>query len=346
MGRDRINMKFVFFGTPEYVLPVLNALHKTFKDRHGNSPIAAVVTQPPKPVGRTKKVEYSSVDTWAHKKDIPVYFDSNKLIEDGIEADMGIVASFGAMLPDAVLSYFPDGLLNIHPSDLPEFRGASPIQAMLVTGKSEAVVSIMEITKEMDQGAIVSKFTEEINSDDTTASLLTRLFDRSAEVLIRLIPAYIEGKINPKPQDNKKAVYTKLIKKEDGFIPFELIQLASQGLTSQVQWQIPFIYTKAKDGSKTPYSLIPDSSFLIRFIRTMNPWPGVWTNVGINKGDKKVVKKLKIREAHIEENTSLRGTKQSNLLNSSNSILVLDTVQLEGKNPVSWKQFKEAYKII
>src|SRR5260221_10451844 len=207
-------MKFVFFGTPDYVLPVLDALHKTFKDRHGNSPIAAVVTQSPKPVGRTKKVEYSAVDTWAHKKNIPVYFDSKELIADGIEADMGIVASYGAMIPDEVLEYFPKGLLNIHPSDLPEFRGASPVPAMLVTGKDKAVVTIMEITHEMDQGAIVSKFTEEIEDDDTTASLLARLFERSAEVLMRLIPPYLEGKINPKPQDNKKAVYTKLIKKE------------------------------------------------------------------------------------------------------------------------------------
>jgi len=329
MGGDRTNMKFIFFGTPDYVLPVLNALHKTFKDRHGNSPIAAVVTQPPKPVGRTKKVEYSAVDTWAHKRDIPVYFDSNKLVEDGVEADMGIVASYGAMISDAVLNYFPKGLLNIHPSELPEFRGASPVPAMLVTGKAEAVVSIMEIDQEMDHGAIVSKFKEEIAPDDTTASLLTRLFDRSAEVLIKMIPPYLDKKISPKPQDNKKAVYTKLIKKEDGFIPFEVLEAVQKGESVKNATQIAFIYTKAKDGSKTPYSIVHTPETVERFIRTMNPWPGVWSEIAIKKGDKTVQKKLKIREAHIEEEK-----------------LILDTVQLEGKNPVSWKQFKEAYRVI
>lgn len=327
---DNKYMKFVFFGTPDYVLPVLNALHKTFKDRYGKTPIAAVVTQPPKPVGRTKKVEYSAVDTWAHKKEVPVYYDANKLIEDGIEADMGIVASYGAMLPETVVNYFPKGLLNIHPSDLPEFRGASPIQAILVTGKSEAVVSIMEIDEQMDHGAIVSKFTEEILPDDTTESLRERVFERSAEVLMRLIPAYLERKINPKAQDDSKAVYTKLIKKEDGFIPYETLEAACKGLTLTQATQIAFIYTKAKDGSKTPYSLLHTPYSIDRFIRTMNPWPGVWTEIKIQKGDKEVSKKLKIREAHLD---------------SLDSVLVLDTVQLEGKNPVSWKQFKEAYRM-
>lgn len=329
-------MHIVFFGTPPYVLPILDSLHKEFKDRHGNSPIAAVVTQTPKPVGRSKKVEYSAVDTWAHKKNIPVYFDSNELVTDGIEAEIGIVASFGAMIPQEVLEYFPKGLLNVHPSNLPEFRGASPVQAMLITGKDEATVSIMKIDEQMDHGPLLTQFKEEIREDDTTDSLRDRLFERSAEVLIGMMDPYIKGKIQPKSQDDSKASYTKLIKKEDGFIPWNVLQstMSNQRHSGRdpesVSLPISFIYTKDTKGNRTPYTLNPTPNTLETFIRTMNPWPGVWTKIRIK--DKEL--RLKLLKAHVEKQSV-----------TSHESLVLDEVQLEGKNPVSWRQFKEAYKV-
>ncbi len=323
-------MKIVFFGTPDYVIPILDALHKEYKDKLGNSPIAAVVTQPPMPSGRKQLLIYSAVDTWAHKKKIPVYFEANQLIKNGVEAELGIIASYGAMIPNEVLEYFPKGVLNIHPSKLPEFRGASPVPAMLATGKQEAWVTIMKVVEQMDSGPIVTQFRDEIKEDDTTETLLTRLFDRSAEVLVGLIPAYLSGKVNLKEQDHKKAVYTKLIKKEDGYIPLQYLESTHRHAgpdpisASVPSWTIPFIYTKTKDGEKIPYNLQPTAHNLSSFIRALSPWPGVWTY--INHNGKKL--RLKLLSAHIEDEE-----------------LVLDEVQLEGKNPVFWKQFKEAYKI-
>lgn len=315
-------MKIVFFGTPSYVIPVLDALHKEFKGNRGESPIAAVVTQPPKPVGRSHQMEYSAVDHWAHKKGIPIYFDSKKIIFDKVQADLGVVASYGAMIPKEVLSYFKYGLLNIHPSALPEFRGASPVQAMLITGKDIAHVSIMKVDELMDHGPIVSQFKEDIRVDDTTEILRDRLFARAAEVLVGLIPAYLDGKIRLKAQDHSKAVYTRILKKEDGFIPVETLLAATNHESPTTNHiEIPFIYTKDKEGNRIPYELNPTSENISRFIQTMNPWPSAWTLVKIN--DKEM--RLKILKAHVEE------------------ILVLDEVQLEGKNSVSWKQFKEAY---
>ncbi len=319
------NMKIVFFGTPEYILPVLNSLHKEFKSKNGESPIVAVVTQSPKPTGRTKKLEYSAVDSWAHKKGIPVYFDSSELVKDGIKADLGIVASYGAMIPEEVLTYFPHGLLNIHPSDLPEFRGAAPIQAMLITGKSEAIVSIMKVDKFMDHGPIVSKFKEEIKSDDTTDSLRLRLFEKVSKVLVELIPAYIQGKIKLKEQDHGQAVYTRLIKKEDGFIPLVYLKDAIEGKETYDDWQIPFIYKKDKEGNRMPHTMTSTPHTIERFIRTMNPWPGAWALLRLSASEEQT-KRLKILKAHVEDEK-----------------LVFDEVQIEGKNPVSWKQFKESY---
>jgi methionyl-tRNA formyltransferase len=333
-------MKIVFFGTPDYVIPVLDALHKEFKSKNGDSPtpkahggIVAVVTQSPKPVGRTKKVEYSAVDTWAHKKKIPVYFDSTDLIKDGVEADLGVVAAYGSMIPDDVLSYFPNGLLNIHPSNLPEFRGASPVHAMILTGKQEATVSIMKVDTLMDHGQIVTQFKETISDDDTTEGLRARLFERASDVLLALIPAYLHSKINLKEQDHKKATFTRLIKKNDGFIPFDYVIATMEGKELDQDWEIPFIYTKNED-KKIPYTLHPTPSTLERFIRTMNPWPGAWTQIKIVSDKDIKILRLKILEAHVEK------------LVPDASCLVPDIVQLEGKNPVSWKQFKEAYSDI
>lgn len=269
-------MKIVFFGTPDYVLPILKKLAKKHE-------IVAVVSQPPKPVGRNQFLVYSPIDTWAHKRGIPKFYDFQKPLP---EAELGILAGYGKMIPEFIICNLKFGILNVHPSLLPKYRGASPIQAAIAAGELTTGVTIIKLDTEMDHGPIVARFEEEIRPDETTETLQQRLFERSVEVLFQLIPAYVSGKIKIKPQDHTKATFTKILKKEDGFIDL----------------------SKAK----------PDKAE--RHIRAMTPWPGTWTMV------KPMNKRLKILKAHLE-----------------NKKLVLDQVQLEGKNPVSWKQFKEAY---
>lgn len=307
-------MKIVFFGTPDYVLPVLNSLHREFKQKTTGSPIVAVVTQKPKPAGRKKHVAYSAVDKWAHAKKIPTYYDYAKLIEE-IEADFGILASYGSIIPKRVIEHFPHGILNIHPSALPEFRGTSPVQATLVSGKDTTNVTIMLLDEKLDHGPIISQFTEEILLDDTTGSLRTRLFTKSAEVLITLLPAFISGKITPKKQNHEQASYTTLVNKSDAFIPPKYLASVMERKPSKDKWEIGFLKN---------YILNPNPHTLDRFIRAMQPWPQAWTKVKLFKD--KETKRLKILKAHIEDKK-----------------LVLDEVQLEGKNPVSWQQFTRGY---
>ena len=258
-----IIMKIIFFGTPDYVIPILDKLHKYHE-------IVAVVTQSPKPVGRDKIITYSAVDSWAFKKHIPRNFD----YVDLPEADMGVCASFGMIIPKVVINNSKFGILNIHPSLLPEFRGASPIQATIIAG-SDPAISIIKMDEKMDHGPILTQFKEDILENDTNETLRKRLFEKSAEVLIEMIPAYIEGKIKLKPQDESKATYTKIIIKQDGFV-----------------------------------DLIKDDSIIIeRKHRAYIPWPGIWTLVN--------GKRLKILEFKNEP----------------------VTVQLEGKKPISYKQF-------
>lgn len=318
-------MRIVFFGTPAYVIPVLEMLHKTFKSDSGKSPIAAVVTQPPKPVGRKKRLEFSPVDDWAHKRNIMIlrFLDIGKMPK----ADLGILASYGNIIPPDIINHFPKGILNIHPSILPQFRGSSPVQATIISG-SEAGVTIIKLDEKLDHGPIISQFKDEVLSEDTTETLRNRLFKRSAEVLISLIPAYLQGKITPREQDHSKASYTREIKKEDAFIPPEFIDAALRGHKPRRKWQIPFI----KD-----YSPTPDAHCLERFVRSMQPWPIAWTLVKPNSRLRpKDSKRLKILKTHLEPITN----HQSLITHHK---LVLDEVQLEGRNVVSWKRFGEGY---
>jgi methionyl-tRNA formyltransferase len=286
-------MKIVFFGTPDYVLPILVSIHKKFVTGPGKSPIVAVVTQSPKPTGRKKVLAYSPIDKWAHDRKIPVYYSPNDLLDNPPNADLGILASYGEIIKKDVINLFPHGILVVHPSLLPKYRGASPIPAAIKNGETVTGVSIIKMDEKMDHGPIVSQFKEDILPSDTTGVLRSRLFERSAQVLTDLIPSYIEGKIKLKIQDDSQATFTKLMKKDDGFI----------------------------DLTKT------DPVTAERFVRAMDPWPIAWTYVTLrNEGEKRKVR-LKIIKAHLEDGK-----------------FVPDIVQLEGKNPVQWKQFAQAYK--
>lgn len=302
-------MKIVFFGTPEYVVPILEGLHKEYNRGHERE-LIAVVTQSPKPVGRDQKVTYSAVDTFAHHHKIDILFDANELGN----ADLGICAAYGKIIPESVLKKFSMGILNVHPSLLPTFRGAAPIQSTLVTGLETSGVTIIKMDSELDHGPIVSAFKSEVRPIDTNESLRDRLFIESVDFLLQLIPSYISGKISLKEQIENDAIYTKPIVKEDGYIPGMYLSLALEGNVASDEWHIRFI----KD-----FSTLPDAHFIERYIRAVTPWPGAYTTVKVQNQEKR----LKLLKAHVEEN-----------------VLVLDEVQLEGKNPVSWKQFTDGYK--
>lgn len=277
-------MKIVFFGTPDFVVPIAEALYKHFHTVRDKG-VVAVVTQPPKPSGRKKLLEYSAVDAWAHRHNIKILYD----YDDIPDADLGVVAAYGRIIPQSVIETFPHGILNVHPSLLPKYRGASPIQTAIANGETQTGVSIIKMDEKMDHGPIISMFKEEIAANDTNESLRNRMFARSAQFLVELIPNYLNGKVKPKAQLHENATFTKLVKREDGFT------------------EKPF-----NDPIKT-YNLY----------RAYSPWPGIYTLVNINGEEKR----LKINALHLD-----------------NGELVLDEVQLEGKNPVSFDEFKRGYK--
>lgn len=278
-------MRIVFFGTPDYVLPVLTSLHRRFVTGPGKSPIVAVVTSSPKPTGRKQILSYSPVDKWAHEHKIPTFYSSNDLLKENLDFEIGVLASYGEIIKKEVINLFPQGILVIHPSLLPLYRGASPVPAAIKNGDKVTGVTILKMDEKMDHGPIVAQFKEDILSDETADVLRNRLFAKSAEVLIEIINPYVQGKIKLRKQDDSEATFTKLVTKQDGFIELK---------------------------EKTPQETE-------RFIRAMYPWPGAWTLLPNEK-------RLKLLKSHLEEGK-----------------LVLDEVQMEGKLPVTGKQFLDSY---
>ncbi len=259
-------MKIVFFGTPDYVLPILKAVHREFVIGPGKSPISAVVTSAPKPVGRKQILTYSPIDKWAHEHKIPIYYSATDLLENPVEATLGILASYGEIIRQEVINLFPQGILVIHPSLLPKYRGASPIPGAIANGDTITGCSIIRMDEKMDHGPIITQFKEEILPEDNSETLRNRIFEKSAEVLIEMLPAYIKGKIKPKVQNEDEATFTKLMKKENGFID----------LTQE----------------KSPVTIN-------NFIRAMQPWPGAYTNIKLKDG---TIKRLKLLKSHIDGN--------------------------------------------
>ena len=306
-------MKIVFFGTPEYVLPVLISIHKKFAAGPGKSPIVAVVTQSPKPTGRKQILTYSAIDKWAHEHKIATYYNPEDLLKEKVKFDLGVIADYGKIISKEVIGLFANGILNIHFSQLPKYRGASPVQAAILSGDKEMGVTIFKIDELLDHGPIISQFKEDMGTTDTWGSLKVRLFERTKDVLIELIPPYLEGKIKTRKQDEKDASYTILVKKEHGFIPPKFLKYALEGKTFEEDWDIGF---------RKDFSIKPTPHACERFIRALYPWPSAWTTIKIDSNKKR----LKILKGHLTEGN-----------------LILDLVQLEGKNPVSWKEFRMGY---
>lgn len=251
--------KIVFFGTPDYVVCVLEALKK---DGHE---IVAVVTQPPKPVGRKKILTSSPIGNWAKQNRVQVLNDTTSLRSGVVkQTGVGVLASYGKLVEKEVLEVFPKGIINIHPSLLPKWRGAAPIQEQVLAGEKDLGISLMLMDERMDCGPILQQITIPVGKDDTQETLLNKAFKKGSDMLVRILPQYLEGKIRPKPQDDSQATYT---------------------------------YTTSESKQKACFNIENPPSIiqLDRMVRAFYPWPNAWT-----KWDGKVIKLFPGRKIQME----------------------------------------------
>ena len=210
-------MKLIFFGTSEFAVPALKKLVESGYD------IAAVITQPDKPAGRKQELLLSPVKAFADKNNLPVYQpESLSIIDNRLpirDSDIAIVASYGKIIPAQILELPKHGALNIHPSLLPKYRGPSPIQAAILNGDEEIGVTIIKLDEKIDHGDIVAQDRiENLESRIKYGKIHDKLAVIGAELLIKILPDYVAGKIKPRPQDHSKATYAKIITKDDARI--------------------------------------------------------------------------------------------------------------------------------
>lgn len=210
-------MKIVFAGSPEYAVPALEALHERFG-------VAAVITQPDKPVGRKKVLTPTAVKDRALALGIPVY-DFDKIREHvqevkALGADILITCAYGQLLTQQVLDCFPLGVWNLHASLLPKLRGASPIQSAILTGETHTGVTVMKTELTLDTGDILLVKRCEIGGK-TCGELSAQLSSLSAEAAVEAVGLLIGGQTQLLLQDDAKATYCKKICKADGKINFD-----------------------------------------------------------------------------------------------------------------------------
>lgn len=280
-------LKIVYFGTPEFSAYILEKLiefsQNPPQDLALQSGIAAseirfevqtVVTSCDKPVGRLKELRSSAVSLVAEKYGIPT-FKPEKLDEDFITtnyslltADLFIVASYGKIIPQALLDMAVLGAINVHGSILPKYRGASPIQAAILNGENETGITIMLMDEKMDHGPILTTKKISITDNDTFDSLSRKMSQESVEFLIKTAADFVLGRVKPRPQNHKQATFCKLLKKEDGY--FEI------------------------DNPPSPEKLD-------RMIRAYYPWPNAWT---LWKG--KIIKLLPDQMVQMEGKKAVR----------------------------------------
>lgn len=212
-------MRIVFLGTPAFAVPSLTALH----EKYG---VAAVVCQPDREKDRKGRPVEGAVKAAAGALKLPV-FQFEKIKRDGVEIlkdlrpDLMVTCAYGQILSQEILDIPPLGVINVHGSLLPAYRGSAPIQRALINGESKTGVTIMKTDAGMDSGAVLSSESVDIQSDDYVDGLYDKLSVAGARLLCETLDDYIAGKLKPVPQDEEKATYAPMLKKEEAYIDFD-----------------------------------------------------------------------------------------------------------------------------
>jgi methionyl-tRNA formyltransferase len=300
-------MRAVFLGTPEFAVPSLRLLAA----RHE---VVAVFTQPDRPKGRGNQLSESPVKTSARELGIPVHQpervrrpESFELLR-GFAADIMVVVGYGQIIPQAIIDLPRFGILNVHASLLPKYRGAAPIQWAIANGEKETGVTIMQIDAGMDTGDMLRKATLTIEPDETAPELSARLAPLGAEILLETIAAMEAGTASPEKQKNADATLAPILKKEDGL----------------VQWE-------------------RSAGEIYNRFRGFNPWPGAYTTF---RGQQLSIMHAQVSDAtHLPPGQTSVHNKKLVAGCGGDTSLELKEVQLAGKKRMSGSAFLNGYQL-
>jgi len=209
-------LRVVFFGTPEFAVPSLDGL---LGSRHT---VVGAVTQPDRPRGRGHKISTGAVKARALSAGVPV-LQPERLKDDqflaalaALDADLGVVAAYGKILTDAVLATPRLGMINVHGSLLPRYRGAAPVHRAIIAGEHETGVTIMRVVKALDAGPMMATAARPIAADDTSDEVERDLARIGADLLVAVVDQIAAGAARATPQDDAAATYAHRLTKDDG----------------------------------------------------------------------------------------------------------------------------------
>lgn len=231
--------KIVFFGTEDFSASTLERLLS-----HGFN-IEAVITKPDFRRGRGKSLQEPIVKKIAQSHNIPVLQPNDttqmKLVLQPLVKSVGVLVSYGKIIPASIIGQFDHGIINLHPSLLPKYRGPAPIEATIINGDPSTGVSIMGLDQGMDSGPIYATHTLPLDGTEDAPALYSQLAVVGADLMVETLPLIVDKTLSPVSQDNTKATYTKLIKKDDGLL--EPKKKTAEELERQVRAQL--IYPKS-----------------------------------------------------------------------------------------------------
>ncbi|MBQ1241428.1 MAG: methionyl-tRNA formyltransferase [Lachnospiraceae bacterium] len=301
-------MKIVFMGTPDFAVSTLESLVK------GGHEVIAAVTQPDKPKGRGKAVQYTPVKEKALEYEIPVYQPVKardpEFVEllKGMDPDVIVVVAFGQLLPKAILDIPKYGCVNVHASLLPKYRGAAPIQWAVIDGEEVSGVTTMLMDEGLDTGDMLEKAEIVLDEKETGGSLFDKLSALGGELILSTLEKMENGTITRTPQGDSTTSYAKMLKKTMG----------------EIDWHMEAVKIE-------------------RLIRGLNPWPSAYTSL---KG-----KTVKIWSADVVagESTGNPGrvtvTKDKLLVECGENFLSITELQLEGKKRMETAAFLRGFTV-
>ncbi len=302
-------MRVVFLGTPQFAVPTLNALVSRKHD------VIAVFTQPDRPKGRGNQVGESPVKIAASEFGIPVYQperirrpENVQFLRD-LHADLFVVVGYGQIIPQNIIDLPAAGILNVHASLLPKYRGAAPIQWAIANGEAVTGVTIMQIDAGLDTGDMLLKGAFRIEPRETAPELGTRLAALGADLLIEAVSQIESGQAVREKQNDSQATHAPILKKEDGLI----------------DWSLP-------------------ATVIDNRLRGFQPWPGAYTTF---RGQQLTIVRAFPSEAeHPSAKPGVLWSERRRLFAGCGMLTSLELleVQLSGKKRMTADEFLNGYK--
>lgn len=296
-------LRVLFFGTPDFAVPTLDAI---IRSRHL---VVTVVTQPDRPRGRGHRVTSAPVKARADALGLPV-LQPDRLRDPAVETafravspDIGVVVAYGKLIPESLINVPRLGMINVHGSLLPRYRGAAPVHRAVMAGDAETGITIMRVIRELDAGAMFATARRPIGPDDTSDQVERDLAQMGAALLVTVLDELAEGRATEVPQDDQRATYAPRLQKDEG----------------RIDWT---------ETAETIHNKV----------RGLQPWPHAFTQL---EGERIILLQTRLgAPVTSAPGTVVRaGSEGIVVAAGSGRALVIERLQREGRRPVDAREF-------